>query len=817
MADELTEELKVLVTAEVDKAVKNLKQMDRQSKATTELFTKLGKTVGAAFSVKAIIDFARQSVAAYSEQKQAVDVLNATLQATGAAAWTSSGELQEFASSLQGVTNYGDEAILTMQSVLLGFKNIKGDNFKEATKAILDMATVMKMDLSSAAQSIGKALDDPINGIDSLKRQGFNFTQAQKAVIQAMLDTGDIAGAQKIILDELGGTFGGAAEAAANFATQIKNAFGDVLEAFGEGFSEIGKVFTNTDGKNVFAAGLEKYAALYKEGIKDWHRMLNFDDWYQALDKEKQLQEAARQLEIATSRYEKAILPSTKTKYEERIKVWQKDVDLLTQAIKQEKALLAEENARIAAENEISELMYSISQEYQGLAKADPVMQLEAYRQKLEEIAANREALIASDDLGIDASTALKNLDYIEKQVREKIRKLQDDMAKDGAKTWQQWWEEITEIPAASFQNGADAGRQFIEGLESELESDRSLAELLGEQFDLAAALEDQREKIAKVLKELFSINPAEIDEAFQSGDASVQALVQRYLELGDALAALKDTDFSTWEEKFSASVKGVIDKLTELDSKSAQVLADLATGLASTSFDSALSGIETFAEALGEGKDAGDALSDALANMAQQILDQLPMMFLQAGLQLIAGGQWPLGLGLIASAGVAAGVKGFVNGKISEAENGELEANALGGVYGGGCSAFAKGGAFTNQIVASPTFFRFARGSGFGTGLMGEAGPEAVLPLRRGADGSLGVSLYEPASGAASAGDGTAECGLTINIYTTEGDVQTSEKNNADGGRIIDVMIGAVNRGVAEGKLDKSMTSRFGVKVRGI
>lgn len=52
----------------------------------------------------------------------------------------------------------------------------------------------------------------------------------------------------------------------------------------------------------------------------------------------------------------------------------------------------------------------------------------------------------------------------------------------------------------------------------------------------------------------------------------------------------------------------------------------------------------------------------------------------------------------------------------------------------------FAKGGAFTNSIVGSPTMFKFANGGAMRTGLMGEAGPEAIMPLSRGADGSLGV-----------------------------------------------------------------------------
>ncbi|NUM72731.1 phage tail tape measure protein [candidate division KSB1 bacterium] len=55
----------------------------------------------------------------------------------------------------------------------------------------------------------------------------------------------------------------------------------------------------------------------------------------------------------------------------------------------------------------------------------------------------------------------------------------------------------------------------------------------------------------------------------------------------------------------------------------------------------------------------------------------------------------------------------------------------------------FAKGGAFTNSIVTAPTPFKFAAGGGFALGEMGEAGPEAVMPLTRGPDGSLGVQMY--------------------------------------------------------------------------
>lgn len=150
----------------------------------------------------------------WAQQEQAVAILNSTLKATGASAWTSSERLQEMASELQKLTGYADDNITAMQSVLLGFKNIKGDAFDAASVQILNMARVMKMDLTSAAQAVGKALDDPINGVDSLSRQGFRFSDSQKEVLKSMVETGNIAEAQAIILGELSTTYGGAAAAA---------------------------------------------------------------------------------------------------------------------------------------------------------------------------------------------------------------------------------------------------------------------------------------------------------------------------------------------------------------------------------------------------------------------------------------------------------------------------------------------------------------------------------------------------------------------------------------------------------------------------
>jgi lambda family phage tail tape measure protein len=68
----------------------------------------------------------------------------------------------------------------------------------------------------------------------------------------------------------------------------------------------------------------------------------------------------------------------------------------------------------------------------------------------------------------------------------------------------------------------------------------------------------------------------------------------------------------------------------------------------------------------------------------------------------------------------------------------------AKGAIIGGGqAEFFAKGSAVTNKIFNQPTSFKFAKGGRMRNGVMGEAGDEAVMPLAKGPDGSLGVKMY--------------------------------------------------------------------------
>jgi hypothetical protein len=190
-------------------------------------------TLGVGLGIGALVIGAKKAVAAVTVQEQAEKKLQAVLQATGHAAGFSAAELQQYASELQGVTNYGDEATISAMGMLATFKNIKGDMFKEATAAMQDMSAVMGTDMKSSVVQIGKALNDPIKGMASLSRVGVTFSESQIKQVKTLQKQGDLLGAQRIIMTELQSQFGGAAAKMADPLTQVGNAIGDIWEKVG--------------------------------------------------------------------------------------------------------------------------------------------------------------------------------------------------------------------------------------------------------------------------------------------------------------------------------------------------------------------------------------------------------------------------------------------------------------------------------------------------------------------------------------------------------------------------------------------------------
>jgi len=219
------------------KAELGLEGVESKFKSASINADSLGRNIGRLAAAFAGGAFFQAVVRNTIESENALAQLNATIKSTGGAAGLSSDELVGMAQGLQQVTTFGDDAIISMQSQLLTFTKIGKDAVPAATEAILDLATKMGGDLKGAAVQVGKALNDPVQGINALSRVGVSFTEDQKAVIEALVKTGDVAGAQKIILKELAVEFGGSARAARDTfggaITSLQNSLGDLLEGSG--------------------------------------------------------------------------------------------------------------------------------------------------------------------------------------------------------------------------------------------------------------------------------------------------------------------------------------------------------------------------------------------------------------------------------------------------------------------------------------------------------------------------------------------------------------------------------------------------------
>ncbi len=192
------------------------------------------------------------SVKAANEAQQVQAQLGAVLKSTGGIAGITADMAIKLSKALQSQTTYGDEAILSAENLLLTFTNISKDIFPNATKIILDMSTALGQDLKSSAIQVGKALQDPVLGVTALRRVGVNFNEAQTEVIKKLVETGQSAKAQALIMKELATEFGGSASAGADTfgfkMAQLKNRINDVQE-------EIGNALLPTLNKIVDAVG----------------------------------------------------------------------------------------------------------------------------------------------------------------------------------------------------------------------------------------------------------------------------------------------------------------------------------------------------------------------------------------------------------------------------------------------------------------------------------------------------------------------------------------------------------------------------------
>lgn len=208
--------------SEVNKAIGG---MNQQANPVNALTSSLKGLVGAYLGlrgIQAVISFANEATEAFRTQERAVLSLNNTLANAGIYSEQYSQHIQELARSIQSYSNYGDEAIIKAQA--LGQAYIGQTKITDQlTKATVDFAAATGMDLDQAFTLVGKSIGSPTN---ALRRYGIelnkNMTDSEKMAAIAI---------------QLGNRYEGQAKQMANASTQLKNAVGDLAEAFGSIFN----------------------------------------------------------------------------------------------------------------------------------------------------------------------------------------------------------------------------------------------------------------------------------------------------------------------------------------------------------------------------------------------------------------------------------------------------------------------------------------------------------------------------------------------------------------------------------------------------
>jgi lambda family phage tail tape measure protein len=351
---------------------------------------------------------------------------------------------------------------------------------------------------------------------------------------------------------------------------------------------------------------------------------------------------------------------------------------------------------------------------------------------------------------GLDRATA----DYraaVENYVAAQLRLNELDVVKNA----QDFAIGITE-----FANKTDAVLTAIQTRESDAEIERlRYIELVNAGLtDTVAQKVIELETTKRVALAVYDTAIAQLENKIVAGEVTAQVDAQNraYLDQIKILKQRKDALEGKFGEVDTATGQGTGAIGQAIESDRGKKIQDF---IAQATAE--LNDLEAVAVRVSQG--IGDAVGNSIANGISGLVEgtttakEVFADFLKAmGDILIKEGTRMIAM--YVAIGIAKMFAGLFGGGSETAKNFEMPGEAFipkggfrfpgaanGAYFADGVAAFANGGMFTNSVVSSPTLFQFADGGVTRTGLMGEAGPEAIMPLERGADGKLGVKASIP------------------------------------------------------------------------
>lgn len=179
------------------------------------------------------------------DAEQVVAQLDQMVANMGSNAGVTSGGLQALATDIQQTAGFSDEAVMSGESMVLMFENVRNvagqPIFDRTIKASADLARspAFNGDITSAARTLGRALDDPTAGMGRLRRAGIQLSEAQQEQIKGLQESGDTLGAQAALLDIVEGKVNGLADA---YGGTLAGSLDRTKEKLGENAEQIGGI-----------------------------------------------------------------------------------------------------------------------------------------------------------------------------------------------------------------------------------------------------------------------------------------------------------------------------------------------------------------------------------------------------------------------------------------------------------------------------------------------------------------------------------------------------------------------------------------------
>ena len=582
------------ITADSSSFQKNIKDASTALGSFSKEIRSVTELIGSLFVSQKFVNFAKTSINAIEGERKEVSLLGTTLKTTGAIAWTTQQQLVDMSQALEKQSNYTSEQIERAQTVMLGFKTVTGDVFDSAMQNVLDMAEVMGMDLVSAVQTVGKALDDPVKGLGSLQRQGFAFSESQKAMLADMVATGKQAEAQKIILDELATTYGGAAKAGQNAFQQLDIAIGNlqktigstlnpVVESITKDITALVNQFNSLDkGTQAFiltAGSLLTTLPLIIKGVQALKialvslqtsvpillaisaAVVGISAAVAHVSKENEIDKFSRELSETQKSADNLLNAFAKGNPAKKL-----DADVTKELIKlypelsgkiDEYGTSVEEAAKkvkeIATNKMVEKMALPIAKYKDLLSQAKD----DLYESKrIIESGGKDSAQIAREYLEYYRANLAKANDEM-KKINEQLKSVGKMLSPEGEvinipvrftphadieelkKSWKDLLREVFVI-SDDFSTGKQAANIFITKMSDSLKNDRRIAEALGESFDMAKVLEEQKSKILEAIKDILK-SKEEIDKPFSidelaKADTALGTLAKQYKALSEEI-----------------------------------------------------------------------------------------------------------------------------------------------------------------------------------------------------------------------------------------------------------------------------------------